>query len=344
MTVTPKADDATRGTRSRPIAVLAAVAAALTLAAAACGTTSTSAGPAATGTTTGATGSSTGLSTGAATTDEVLPVAVQSLDITGTEYAFAVQPTGGTLQPGWTKVTFHNRGGEAHQVMFARLKDGVDLAALGAAAGGDSSGSKAIEYVDMLGGVSYIGPGRTTEAMVELPAGTILAMCYVPDAHGKAHALSGMTTMLSVGEVAASGPGTTATASSRPAATEAVRGTIVMDADGYHLPSTLPAGWYHVVNSDGGGAGQGLHELSILGLRDELTDDGLRRLLDDLATNATPTVPLDALGGMGALSGGLDAYLYLDLAPGPYLAVDFMPDPGQPRPHLLDGYVTPFRA
>ena len=146
------------------------------------------------------------------------------------------------------------------------------------------------------------------------------------------------------GEVAASGPGTTATASSRPAATEAVRGTIVMDADGYHLPSTLPAGWYHVVNSDGGGAGQGLHELSILGLRDELTDDGLRRLLDDLATNATPTMPLDALGGMGALSGGLDAYLYLDLAPGPYLAVDFMPDPGQPRPHLLDGYVTPFRA
>ena len=25
-----------------------------------------------------------------------------------------------------------------------------------------------------------------------------------------------------------------------------------------------------------------------------------------------------------------------------YLAVDFMPDPGSPRPHLLDGYVTPF--
>jgi hypothetical protein len=45
---------------------------------------------------------------------------------------------------------------------------------------------------------------------------------------------------------------------------------------------------------------------------------------------------------MGALSAGFAGYLYLDLEPGHYLAVDFMPDPGDPRPHLLDGYVTPF--
>ncbi|MEZ5142677.1 MAG: hypothetical protein R2726_09205 [Acidimicrobiales bacterium] len=269
------------------------------------------------------------------------PRPVQTLDITGTEYAFAMQPAGGQgLRPGWTKVSFHNTGGEAHQVMFARLKDGVDLGQLAAAAGGDSSGSKAIEYVDMLGGVSYVGPGRAVEAMVDLPAGTVMAMCYVPDAHGVAHALMGMSTMLQVGGASdAGGPGGTT-----DAGTEPLQGTIVMDADGYHLPEALPAGWYRVVNRDGGAGGRGLHELSILGLRDDLTADGLDRLLGELATNATPSVPLVALGGMGALSGGFEGYLYLDLPPGPYLAVDFMPDPGRPDPHLLDGYVGRFRA
>lgn len=281
-----------------------------------------------------------------------LPAAVQALEIEGTEYAFDIRPVGGgALEPGWTKVTFHNRGAEAHQVMFASLKEGVDLAQLAEVAGGDSSGSKAIEFVDMVGGVSYIGPDRTVEAMVDLPEGIVMAMCYVPDGHGIAHALSGMTTMLTVGDptgsdaaTPGSAPGTSATVEpGEPgeAGRQVVQGTIEMDADGYHLPSPMPAGWYHVVNRDVGSGG--LHELSILGLDQPLGPGKLDRLLSDLATNATPSVSLAALGGMGALSSGFSGYLYLDLEPGHYVAVDFMPDPGDPRPHLLDGYATEFQ-
>lgn len=313
--------------------------------------------------------------TDTATTEALgdLPAAVQVLDIEGSEYAFDIRTGSGAptseaaLVPGWTEVTFRNEGIEAHQVMFASLKEGVDLAQLAEAAGGDSSGSKAIEYVDMLGGVSYIGPGQTIEAMVDLPEGVVMAMCYVPDPDGVAHALSGMSSVLNVGPAAdATGGGTSASTDTAPVTSdgadgddadtvgqsaddpdggdpEAVQGTIVMEADGYQIPSPLPAGWYEVVNRDGGDAGEGLHELSILGLDEELDADGLEQLLGDLAANNTPAVALDALGGMGALSGGFTGYLYLDLAPGPYLAVDFMPDPGDPRPHLLDGYVTAFR-
>ena len=291
--------------------------------------------------------------------DGELPATVQTLDITGIEYAFDIRGTGDDgLRPGWTRVRFDNAGIEAHQVMFARLKDGVDLAELGETAAGDSSGSAAIAYVDMLGGVSYIGPGQSIEAVVDLPEGTIMAMCYVPDADGVAHALSGMSTVLNVGPAAGEGspPGAPVadesaddradeSADDRADESEAVVGTITMGADGYEIPDPLPAGWYRVVNRDPGGApGEGLHELSILGLDEELDPAGLDRLLDELATNATPTVPLVALGGLGALSSGLEAYLYLDLEPGPYLAVDFMPDPDDPRPHLLDGYVTSFGA
>lgn len=271
-----------------------------------------------------------------------LPTAVQQVDIVGTEYTFTITPDPVRgLHPGWTEVRFHNRGGEAHQVMFARLKDGVDLSKLAAAAG-DSSGAAAIEFVDMLGGVSYIGPGKDITAMVDLPAGTVLAMCYVPDRRGVAHALMGMTTTLNV---APATPSKTA-ADGEPGASGApdarVRGTIELAHSGYEIPRPLRRGWYHVVNTDVGKAGTGLHELALMRLGHSIDRRALRRVLDDIATNATPEVRLDALGGLGAISPGFDGYLFLDLPRGDYLAVDFMPDARAPRPHLLDGYATTF--
>lgn len=325
----------TRPARRRRTAIVAAMA--LALLATACGSEEAS--------TDGASTTPTTPAAPTAAPAALLPDAVQHLEIDGSEYAFEIRPDGGAgLQAGWTRVTFHNIGVEAHQVMFAALKPGVDVTALAAAAGTDSSGSAAIEFVDMIGGVSYIGAGQTVEAMVELPEGIVMAMCYVPDSHGVAHALSGMSTMLTVGAAPAATAATTPTGASGSNA-DAVVGTITMGPDGYDIPSPLGAGWYRVVNDDGGeGPGEGLHELSILGLDEPLDGDDLDQLLDDLATNATPEVELEALGGMGALSGGFEGFLHLDLSPGPYLAVDFMPDPGDPRPHLLDGYVTAFEA
>jgi hypothetical protein len=267
-----------------------------------------------------------------------VPGPVQHLDIIATEYRFRIEPDPASgLRSGWTEVRFHNDGGEAHQVMFARLKDGVDLGALAAAGAGDSSGAAAIEFVDMIGGVSYIGPRQDISAMVRLPAGTVMAMCYVPDRHGVAHALMGMSTILTVtdapGDTDRVRPGT----AGRP-----VEGTITLSHRGYEMPRSLSAGWYHVTNTDLGAPGTGLHELAIMRLGHALDPAGIRRLLGDLAANATPKVALSALGGLGAISPGFDGYLYLDLPRGNYLAVDFMPDARNPRPHLLDGYATTF--
>jgi hypothetical protein len=267
---------------------------------------------------------------------EPAPATVQHLDVVGTEYAFDLgdSPTG--LVPGWTSVTFRNEGDEAHQVMFARIKDGVDPAEVSAAAAGDSSGGAVIPFVDMLGGVSYIGPGRSIEAMVDLPAGTVVAVCYVPDPDGVAHGLLGMQSALTVDDDA---PVEAAPAGVEP---PEVVGTIELADDGYVIPDELPAGWYRVVNTDEGEAGEGLHELSIMRLERRLGDGELDELVADLASNEPTSVALEALGGLGAISPGFEGYLHLDLPPGDYLAVDFMPDPGETRPHLLDGYVAPF--
>jgi len=49
-----------------------------------------------------------------------------------------------------------------------------------------------------VGGVSYIDGDYETTALVNLEEGTVMAMCYVPDAKGTAHALMGMTSALTV--------------------------------------------------------------------------------------------------------------------------------------------------
>jgi hypothetical protein len=259
---------------------------------------------------------------------EPVPSTVQELDVVATDHTFTISPEG-ELRPGWTELRLRNDGAEAHQIMFARIKDDVDPAALAAAGAGDSSGAGAIEFVDMLGGVSYIGPGHEITAMVDLPEGPVMAMCYVPDANGVAHALMGMTATLNVGSSAVA-----PTDGDEPLA-----GTIELADGGYQLPDTWTPGWYRVVNTD-----DQLHELSLMRLGRSPEADETEELVADLAANRTPAVELEAVGGMGAVSAGFDGYLYLDLEPGAYLAVDFMPDPGEPRPHMLDGYYATFEV
>jgi hypothetical protein len=260
------------------------------------------------------------------------PVAVQELEVVATDHTFAIYPEG-ELRPGWTELRLRNDGAEAHQIMFARLKDDVDPDEVAAAAAGDSSGAGAIEFVDMLGGVSYIGPGHEITALVDLPEGPVMAMCYVPDANGVAHALMGMTATLQVGGGQVGG-GDTPVDGDEPLA-----GTIELAEDGYQLPDTWEPGWYHVVNTD-----DQLHELSLMRLDRAPDPAETETMVADLAANRVPAIDLEATGGMGAVSPGFDGYLYLDLAPGTYLAVDFMPDPGEPRPHMLDGYYATFEV
>ena len=215
--------------------------------------------------------------------------------------------------------------------MFAHIKEGVDLATLAAAGAGDSSGAGAIDFVDMVGGVSYIGSGQDTTAMVNLTEGLVMAMCYVPDANGVAHALMGMTTPLVI-----SAP-TDATSSAPAPSGQDVLGTITLSDAGYEMPEDMDAGWYRVQNTD-----SAVHELALLRLGKPIADEQTKLVVEDLAANRTPSVAVEAVGGMGAISPGFDGYLYLDLEQGEYLVVDFMPDPGDPRPHMLDGYYTRF--
>ena len=281
---------------------------------------------------------SSGSAAGRASAAKSLPEPVQVLDIKATEYSFEITPDPSAgLKPGWTLLKFHNIGSEAHQAMFAQLKDGVDLAELSAAGAGDSSGASAIAFVNMVGGVSYIGAGQDTTAMVNLVPGIALAMCYVPNADGVAHALLGMTKLLTVAAPSGDAAPAAAEPGNKKPSSKKVVGTIELAKDGYQIPDNLRKGWYHVKNTD-----SLLHEMALLRLGKALPAKQTKTLVEDLAANKATKVTTEALGGIGATAAGFDGYLYLDLPKGDYLAVDFMPDPGVPRPHMLDGYYARF--
>ena len=274
---------------------------------------------------------------------ERLPIPVQELEIDAGEYRFDIRPDpSGGLRPGWTKVTFRNVGGEAHQVMFARLKDGVDMAELAEA-----------------GPATPPGPGRSSSSTCSAASATSAratrpsrwstsprarswpcATCRPPTASRTL--LLGMSTVLQVSE-ATTDPAPVAPTTIGSGESPLVRGRIELAADGYVIPSPLESGWYHVENTDTDDPATGLHELSLLRLDRALDGDEVEGFVSDLAANRMPDVQVDAMGGLGAVSPGFDGYLYLDLDEGAYLAVDFMPDPGDPRPHMLDGYHASFR-
>ena len=120
---------------------------------------------------------------------------------------------------------------------------------------------------------------------------------------------------------------------------EEVLGTIELAARRLPVPSQLA----RLVSGGEHRQTAGLHELSLLRLGEPSMRTRSPGSWGTWPPTERPTVEVEAVGGMGAISAGFDGYLYLDLADGDYLAVDFMPDPGDPRPHLLDGYHAAFR-
>ena len=172
------------------------------------------------------------------------------------------------------------------------------MAELAAAGAGDSSGAGAIEFVDMIGGVSYIGPDQDTTAMVDLTEGTVMAMCYVPDAHGVAHALHGHD---DAPDGVGRRPATGATADAEPP-DEEVLGTIELAEDGYHVPDDLQAG---LVPRREHRHRRLARAVAAAPRRADRRRRGGRRSSRTWPPTEPPQVELEAVGGMGAISAGL---------------------------------------
>lgn len=229
---------------------------------------------------------------------------------------------------GLVDVRLHNVGNVDHQVQFARLHDGITPefyynALLG------SGGGTALVFADAMGGSNAVVPGGFQETWVNLPAGTYVAMCFQdgPPGSGPPHLFKGMFTSFTVSGVGNSAhpPGY-------------VRGTISAYSFGFHMPDVIDGhGIYRFVNT----ATADTHELTLLKLAAGMHADDV---LAWLANPAGPP-PFSSAGGNGALAPGGQGWVRMNLSPGDYVAVCFVPDDEPPHlPHVELGMIHEFHV
>lgn len=228
-----------------------------------------------------------------------------------------------TLETGLRRVTLENRGAEPHHLQFARLNDGVDMAAFGEAL--QTQGPGALALVTLAGGPGLIPPGATTDTLVDFAQpGTYALLCFIENADGVPHVALGMVDALQV------------TGEPTPPAELAADVEVRMSDFAYSMPDVVPAGrtLWKVVND-----GPQPHEMIVLKLTDGADFDGLMTHLRENGEHGMPAVPV---GGAQGLGDGLTGYLDWELEPGAYVAICFIPDPASGAPHFVLGMAAPF--
>jgi uncharacterized cupredoxin-like copper-binding protein len=231
-----------------------------------------------------------------------------------------------SVEAGVVALQLDNRGAEAHQLGLFKLNDGVDagtvLGALGAA--GNLEAGRA--YGTWIAGPNGVAAGGQQSVVTELLPGQYVVACLMPGADGVPHAMKGMLTNLTV---------TPTTAPARAIGDSALP-TIGLKNYFFELPKDFDGHGSVLVEN----RGDQVHELVIVKLNAGKTVD------DVVAYEKTPAprgaAPFVDAGGVTFVDPGQRARMDLDLAPGNYAVVCYLPTPGDATPHLMLGMVHGF--
>jgi hypothetical protein len=243
------------------------------------------------------------------------PVEPQQATIVASEFAFAGPDT---LAPGVTAVTFRNDGAQEHHMILARLADGKTAADLQAFMASSETGIP--DWLSFHGAAGGLRTGGSSTAIIDLPAGNYLLLCFIADpTDGVPHIAKGMIRELVVAGEPVGAPAPVADA------------TIRMHDFGFDN-DTLAAGSHvlHVVND-----GPSVHEVDLVRLDDGAT---MEEFMAAMAPGAAGPPPGTPMGGTGALSAGLANWWPVDLAPGTYLFICWVPNE-EGVPHAMLGMV-----
>jgi hypothetical protein len=229
------------------------------------------------------------------------------------------------IEAGLVTLKFENIGKEDHHLQLARLNDGVTFEQFMTTL--QTEGEAAYALLEGIGGVGIIQPGVSQSVTVDLQKpGLYIALCVIANAEGVPHLALGMIKPIEV--VAA----TTPVSAEAPEADLEVH---MLDF-GYDLPSEINAGkqTWEVFN-----AGVQPHEMLIAKLEDGKT---ISDVMTYLQNGEQGEVPYTFQGGAQGMATGYSNFVELDLTPGNYVALCFIPDPTTGKPHVALGMVRPF--
>jgi uncharacterized cupredoxin-like copper-binding protein len=224
-----------------------------------------------------------------------------------------------TLDAGRTTFVLVNRGHEPHHLLLIRLlgdKTASDLAAAMKAPGPFPS------WAIPEGGPNAADPGSASfPTIVNLEAGHYAALCIIPGPDGVPHAMKGMIRNLVVRP-----------SNQTVSAERAPDLTIELTDYAFQPSKPIVAGSHLVaVRNDGKQA----HELQIAKLLPGKTPADLAAWAEKMA--GPP--PAHFVGGVSPIAPGRSDEIQLDLTPGHYVFLCFVPDARDGKPHVAHGMV-----
>jgi uncharacterized cupredoxin-like copper-binding protein len=260
------------------------------------------------------------------TTTAGIAKARPKVTITARDFSFSAPAE---IPAGYVDLTLDNQGKEDHQAQLVKLGSATFDQFKAYAVKTDLS--KVKTGTIFVGGPNNVAPGASVTATVKLEPGEYGIVCFIPSPKdGKAHVAKGMIGQLKVAETAAS-------VDRAPVATS----TIILGDFSF----TVPKGFTGKGTIDVSNQGNQVHEAVLYKLAAGKTvKDATKFLL--VAPGSPPPAgppPFTPIGGTVGLSPQQHAWLALDLAPGNYLLMCFLPDPVKGGlPHAVEGMVRGF--
>jgi hypothetical protein len=259
--------------------------------------------------------------------------AYPELVVTAADFRFDMPAS---VPAGLTRLTMQNDGAVGHHAMFMRLNDGADFADLEAAMAQPDLGP-ILAVSQSLGGPE-VDPGLRASVIADLLPGQYMAVCVIPEADGTPHYMMGMYAPLEVTEPAGE---------AEPP--EAVM-TVEMVDFAFEMPEMAIAAGPQIWEAPN--VGEQLHEMVILRQAPGVTFEQVQAMLMPEA-GATPEMaspeagamagpPFTIVGGVAPMNPGYTNWAVLDLEPGDYIAICFVPDPATGLPHFALGMIMPF--
>jgi hypothetical protein len=230
-----------------------------------------------------------------------------------------------TIEAGMVTFVLTNASPEFHHLQLMRLADGMTIEDAQSRFAEMKPGQPFPAWFVDAGGVNPPGPGAEARVTLMVEPGSYAVLCIVDTPDHIPHVMKGMIKPLTV---------TAAMGAPAPLPASDLTLTLVDYAFSFDAPPTGGSHAIRVVN----GASQA-HEVAIFRLLPGKTMD------DVMAWGQTyaGAPPIVAVGGVAAFRPGQEAVMDVNLTPGEYVALCFVPDATDGLPHIAHGMVLPFQ-
>ena len=247
------------------------------------------------------------------------PSPARVLTVTTHDFAFEAPDS---APAGLTEIHLNNAGPSVHHLSIYRLGAGKTLADF---MGALKPNTPFPEWATALGGPNAVIPGGSSNATMVLTPAHYVLICFVPDSANRPHFMLGMEKELVV---------TGATKAVLPKADR----TVELSDYTFGLPATVRAGqqtWKFVNKA------QQEHEALLVMLPPGKTIAEFGSWVDAGMQGPPPGMPM---GGISPLAPGGASEVALDLKPGNYAFICFLPDSKDGKPHFAHGMMRAFEV